>query len=207
MDNNTTVSWYDANSDKYHNGSKGQSYEELYSNFMKLIQPGGKILDSGCGPGRDSKFFSDQGFEVVGIDLSEGLLKIATEFAPKVKFQSADIRELPFEKESFGGVWSMASLLHLDSLEGMAEAIDSDYRVLKAGGVLHIVSAFKYDDTRKFTTEETPVRSFLRVTPEELSEMCTKAGFKTITSTVLTEDKMRADGRPNVQWVYYLGQK
>jgi len=44
--------------------------------FIKNLR-GKRILDVGCGPGRDAKFFADRGLKTVGIDLSEKLLRIA----------------------------------------------------------------------------------------------------------------------------------
>lgn len=45
--------------------------------FFQLIKNGSKILDIGCASGRDVKQFTDLGFNVIGIDLSENLLKLA----------------------------------------------------------------------------------------------------------------------------------
>ena len=50
-----------------------KKYADLFLRFLK----GRKILDVGCGPGRDSEYFSERGLEVTGIDLSRNFLKIA----------------------------------------------------------------------------------------------------------------------------------
>ena len=59
-----------------------------------------KILDVGCGTGRHSIELAGRGYEVVGIDLSESLLKRAREKASKqnlqIDFQKHDARALPF---------------------------------------------------------------------------------------------------------------
>lgn len=45
-------------------------------NFLKLLPKKAKILDLGCGPGRDAKYFSLEGYEVIGVDFSEKCLKL-----------------------------------------------------------------------------------------------------------------------------------
>ena len=48
------------------------SYER--DRFISLLPAGGKVLDAGCGSGRDSKAFLEQGFEVTAFDASERIL-------------------------------------------------------------------------------------------------------------------------------------
>lgn len=76
-----------------------------------------RILDAGCGPGRDSKWFAERGFQVVGVDLSAGMLAEARRAAPSAEFRQADLRALDFPAGSFDGIWCSASLLHLDRSE------------------------------------------------------------------------------------------
>ncbi len=47
--------------------------------FISYLQPGNILLDVGCAGGLKSEFFSSQGFKVVGIDLSDEMIKIAKE--------------------------------------------------------------------------------------------------------------------------------
>jgi ADP-ribose pyrophosphatase YjhB (NUDIX family) len=72
-----------------------------------------RILDAGCGPGHASKWFHDRGFQVVGVDLSEGMLAEARRRVPSVEFRRADLRQLDFPPGYFDGIWCSAALLHL----------------------------------------------------------------------------------------------
>jgi SAM-dependent methyltransferase len=72
-----------------------------------------RILDAGCGPGRDSKWFHERGFQVIGVDLSQGMLAEARRRVPAVDFRQADLRGLDFPDGYFDGIWCCASLLHL----------------------------------------------------------------------------------------------
>ncbi len=66
------------------------------------LGPGSKVLDIGCGPGRHSIELARRGAEVVGVDISEAFVDIATRSASsetRVAFLRADARHLPFEHE------------------------------------------------------------------------------------------------------------
>jgi len=74
----------------------------------------GYILDIGCGWRKDAKIFSDLGYKVTGIDISENLLAIARKTSPTSQFVKADFRQIPFLEQSFDGLWASASLLHAE---------------------------------------------------------------------------------------------
>ena len=78
--------------------------------FIKMLSSKAKILDLGCGSGRDAKFFSEKGFQLIGIDFSPKLLEIAKKTAPLAQFYEMDMQSLTFEENSFDGIWSCASL-------------------------------------------------------------------------------------------------
>lgn len=96
-----------------------------------------RILDIGCGPGRDAKYFLDREFEVVGIDLSGGLLKIARQEVPGATFFKMDMRHLGFAPASFGGLWVCASFLHIPKKEGL-DTLCGFRRILRSGGSLFL---------------------------------------------------------------------
>lgn len=104
--------------------------------FESLIN-GTKILDAGCGPGRDSRIFAKSGYDVYGIDLSDSFLKIAITNSPEAKFISMNILKLEFENDFFDGIWCCAVLSHFKR-EDMLKALSEYYRVLKPGGILFI---------------------------------------------------------------------
>lgn len=64
------------------------------------IEPGQRVLDVGCGPGRHANALGRMGFEVVGVDISERFLEVArAEAPPGVSYQRADARALNFDSE------------------------------------------------------------------------------------------------------------
>jgi len=141
---------------------------QLYEPFLKLLPNNAKILDLGCGPGRDLKYFKDLGHDVLGIDPSSEMVKLASEYTGAQVIQ-AKAQKLSYQNE-FDGIWACASLLHIPSTE-LPKVFDSIFRALKSHGVLFC--CFKYgdfegirEDGRYFTyLHEEFLREILSKTP------------------------------------------
>jgi 2-polyprenyl-3-methyl-5-hydroxy-6-metoxy-1,4-benzoquinol methylase len=85
--------------------------ERNYRPFLALLKPGARILDAGCGSGRDLKAFSERGYQVVGLDASELMVRLAREHSDQQVHHLA-FQEVTY-KEEFDGIWACASLLHV----------------------------------------------------------------------------------------------
>ncbi|MGA3020509.1 MAG: class I SAM-dependent methyltransferase [Candidatus Micrarchaeales archaeon] len=107
-----------------------------YDSFESLLK-GPKILDVGCGGGRDSLHFMEKNYEVTGIDFSSGMLKEAKRRVPNVRFIKMNMLNLEFPDASFDGIWCCASLLHIKKAD-VPEVLYGFSRVLKDDGVLFI---------------------------------------------------------------------
>jgi len=102
-----------------------------------FTEPGGSVLDVGCGAGRVTSLLADRGFEATGVDVSEPLVTDARARRPDVDFQVADVRSLPFESATFD--YAVFSFYGLDYVLPKAErlaALRELHRVLKPAGVL-----------------------------------------------------------------------
>ena len=114
----------------------------------------GKILDVGCGNGRNLLYFAKKGFEVYGIDFSKEMIKQAKEMfnKNKIKLKSnqlivADMRKIPFEDENFDYIICVASLHHIPKKDH-GTAIAEIKRVLKKNGECIISVWNKYSFKR-----------------------------------------------------------
>ena len=87
-------------------------YDEM-ARFTERLAAGARVLDAGCGPGRDAAWLAEQGYAAMGVDLSGGMLREGRARGVTVPLIQADIGHLPFEQGSFDGVWACASLLHI----------------------------------------------------------------------------------------------
>lgn len=86
----------------------------LIERIDSLVPATAPILDLGCGTGvPTAKIFTESGRRVVGVDISEGMLKLARDQVPAAEFVKADVRELPADYGSFGAVTAFFSLLML----------------------------------------------------------------------------------------------
>jgi len=102
-----------------------------------------KVLDAGCGGGRNLVYFLRNGFDVYGIDPNQQVVKVITELAaslapniPSSNFSVASAEELPFEDASFDLVISSA-VLHFAANEFHFDGmLRSMWRVLKPGGYM-----------------------------------------------------------------------
>jgi len=113
-----------------------QEIETMIKDFIRII-PGKKILDVGCAHGRDAKYFTENGFQVTGIDLSKNLLALARKNAPQAKFLQMDMRNLHFIDNAFDGIWACASFLHLPKKDAL-KTLQEFRRVLQNQGVLYL---------------------------------------------------------------------
>ncbi|MBW2999729.1 class I SAM-dependent methyltransferase [Candidatus Woesearchaeota archaeon] len=105
-----------------------------FKKFIKLL-PGKKVLDLGCGSGDHSLYFSQQGMDVVCIDLSEGMIKLCKEKGLKAFVM--DIEELEFEDNSFDGIWAVTSLLHVPKSK-IQDVIKKLNQILTNNGILFV---------------------------------------------------------------------
>ena len=136
-----TVDYYDKHARNYYEATVQVDMAPLYKPFLELIPPGGKILDAGCGSGRDSLYFKKQGFEVTAFDASSELVRLSSELL-KQEVLHLSFEEVSFQAE-FDGVWACASLLHVPKgiIEGVLPRLAD---ALKDRSILY--ASFKYGD-------------------------------------------------------------
>jgi ubiquinone/menaquinone biosynthesis C-methylase UbiE len=90
----------------------------LVERIAALLPAGGSVLDLGCGTGvPTARILTESGHRVVGVDVSEGMLKLAREQVPAAEFVRADVRDLPGDYGSFDAVTAFFSLLMLSRAE------------------------------------------------------------------------------------------
>ena len=101
--------------------------------FTALLPCRGRVLDAGCGSGRDSLAFLEDGFDVTAFDGSSALAELASTLTG-LRVLCLPFAELTFASE-FDGVWACASLLHLPPGE-LDDAVARLVHALRPGGIL-----------------------------------------------------------------------
>jgi 2-polyprenyl-6-hydroxyphenyl methylase/3-demethylubiquinone-9 3-methyltransferase len=100
------------------------------------LKPGARILDVGCGAGFLSNSLAAEGWDVSGIDQSEGSIRVALRHAPQTaspQYQWGDAYHLPYPKKQFDAVLMMDFLEHVDD---PARALAEASRVVKDDGLI-----------------------------------------------------------------------
>ena len=69
-----SIEYYNKNSQKFFDDTVNIEMTAFYDQFLPLVKDKGKILDVGCGSGRDVKAFNSLGYNSIGIDASKELV-------------------------------------------------------------------------------------------------------------------------------------
>ena len=143
------------------------------------LEPGIKVLDVGCGPGRHANELGRRGFDVHGVDISETFLDVARAEAPEgVVFSRHDARDLPFRAEFDLVISICQGAFGLAGGPAAGEGLDPDLeilagmaRALRPGGVVvftafsaylqvaHLVEGNEFDAVRGVHRETTEIRN------------------------------------------------
>ena len=134
-----TIDYYNKHAEEFTASTFEVDMESLYQPFLVELQEGARILDVGCGPGRDTLAFKNKGYQVDAIDYSEELVKKATQLTGiPVRLQS--FYEIDAD-QAYDGIWACASLLHCERTR-LKEVIGKLLSALKPNGMLYM--SFKY---------------------------------------------------------------
>ena len=183
-----TIRTYDQLAGEYSKTTEALLKREEFEKLAAMIPENGKVLDAGCGYGKELKLFAEAGYEVTGIDYSRGMLEQAKKAVPGVKLAQMDVRNLGLAPETFDAVWCNAVLIHLRS-EDAQKALKEFRRVLKPNGVLYVLVRKSDDDEPKIVTEQIKgmPRLFHYYTEEELRGLVEGAGFQNLKASTFNE--------------------
>lgn len=173
-----TIETYEQTADLYNSLYPYVNKENIDFFIDKLN--GDKILDIGCGSGRDAEYFVSKDLDVIGIDLSDRFIEISKAKVPNAQFIKMDMRNINFPVNSFDGIWSMASLLHIPKLE-IKDTIIKFREVLKTNGIVYI--SVKLGEGEKFVKRDRYKgleKFFAFYTESEISDLLKDYGFEII---------------------------
>ena len=112
---------------------------DIYDVFTRELQSGGRILDAGCGSGRDAKAFMEMGYQVDAFDASPAMVTLAR------RHTGLDVKCIGFSdvsvRKTYDGGWCCASLLHVPYAE-LPDAVSNLALSLRDGGIMY--ASFKY---------------------------------------------------------------
>lgn len=206
-----TISYYDENAEDFFASTKDADMSETRNHFLQHLQSGAKILDAGCGSGRDSKYFLEHGYQVTAMDASESMCRLAGQYLG----QSVQCRwfEEITEKNTYDGIWACASLLHVP-YASLPKVIARLEDALTDGGVLY--ASFKYGGEEilpQRKERESKGRYFTDLTENGFREILSEAEkyrgeFRyqiDVLECFITGDVR--EGREHEKWLNVVGKK
>lgn len=139
MLHNNTLGYYDGHADEFYKSTVNVEFAATQEVFLAKLKKGSYILDFGCGSGRDTKYFLDQGYSVDAVDGSKELCKLAGEYT------GTEVKNMLFQElskvDKYDGIWACSSILHLPIAE-LAEVMRKMAVALKGNGIIY--TSFKY---------------------------------------------------------------
>lgn len=175
-----TLGVYESEADSYVEKYTSESVAELYGDpFLDAVETAAEgtpqVLDIGCGPGPDTEVFASKGHDVTGFDITGSFLREGAARVPGAAFVRGDMRSLPFEDNSFDGIWASASFHHVPR-EAAVETLRDWRRVIPPSG--HVFVSVKRDEILDGDTTD---RFFEYYEAETFRSLLDSAGFEPTT--------------------------
>ena len=192
---NDTKQYYQDNAQAFFDSTVNADMTAHYEHFLKYVPEHGRILDFGCGSGRDTKAFLQRGYLVDAVDGSSEMCRLAIELC-NIQVRCMDFTDLN-DVNKYDAIWACASLLHVAKTQLPAVLIKMRDALVN-GGVMYI--SFKHGDYEG----ERNGRFFLDLTPETFSNL-----ISSIPGLVVVEDWFTEDVRPenSTRWYNVIVQK
>lgn len=173
-----SISYYDTHARHFFDTTIVYDLSQLYDLFLPHLLKGAKILDAGCGSGRDSKCFLDQGYNVVAFDGSQKLVKLAKQLTG-LPIQHKLLSQVN-DNEEFDGIWASASLLHVPKIE-LLTVLERLKKALKPKGIWYM--SFRYGEGEHDEGE----RYFYDQTEDSLAKILEQLGGVTVLHMTVPE--------------------
>lgn len=196
MTRDEVIRYYDNNCDSYAQETLSLDLHRRYEGFLSLLPGKAKILDAGCGAGRDTKAFLDKGHTVVAFDGSKELVKLASAHTG-IDVHHAFYENVYFPMR-FHGIWACASFVHLtpDELKNVLFRMET---LLRFEG--HLFMSLKYG--KGFY--EASGRVFYRYTLDTIASVITKPlVFEFVDSSVSEDGRAGHEGE---KWLNVILRK
>lgn len=149
----------------------------MLTTFAELVGKTGPVGDFGCGPGRLTGYLASLGLDVFGVDLSPGMVGVARQAYPGLRFEVGSMAALDREDGSLAGALAWYSLIHTPPAE-LPAVVAELARVLAPGG--RLLAAFQVGDERRRITHgygHDVALDAYRLPPDFVAELCAAAGL------------------------------
>jgi len=108
--------------------------EKMIDKTLDFLPSTPRIIDLGCGDGRDTQYLQKKGADVVGIDISRSMINLARKKYPECAFIHIDMRDTVFPDDTFQGAWASSSISNIPKSE-LSRVEKEVYRILETSGL------------------------------------------------------------------------
>jgi SAM-dependent methyltransferase len=131
-----TLGHYNQHADSFWEGTRDHDVSQNRDALLEQLhgQGSSRILDFGCGPGRDLKIFRDAGCEAIGLEGAERFVEFARQYSG-CEVWHQDFLSLELPAEYFDGIFANAALFHVPSQE-LPRVLKELWATMKPSGVL-----------------------------------------------------------------------
>jgi ubiquinone/menaquinone biosynthesis C-methylase UbiE len=191
-----------------------KDFRRVWSGYAPF---GGTCIEIGCGAGRITQGLMEDFDHVVGLDVSEDMVKLAKARVPDAEYSLVDGTEIPAEDGTANGVFTCHVLQHLEAVEDVKGYLGEALRVLQPGGTImaHLMLADRPRPLHRRLMSESRLRltralgknrgAYARVRRYRHDQV--RAMFESVGFTDVTLCEFRLlDGRSNPH-AFWLGRK
>ncbi len=188
---NTTIEYFNEKAEKCFQDAFTITERTNQDTFLSFLKEGDRILDFGCGSGRDTAYFREKGFLVDPTDGSSEMCRLASEYL-HTPVTCMEFNELAAE-EVYDGIYASASIMHLE-YDRLLEVFPKMIRAMKPGAVLYV--NFKYGDQDGYLGK----RYYTYMTEDRFA--ATLAKFPELVTVRTGIFGNEHPGQPDFRWLY-----
>jgi len=199
-----TLAYYQDNAKHLSQRYESAKVDNIHTLLLKTFPITSRLLEIGCGSGRDASFMHHNGYDILAIDGSMEMIAEAKRCHPELADRLEVVRipdELYFEPSSFDGVYSIATLMHLDK-DAIDITIEKIAMILKPSGKFFFSVSLQRDDVNDHSEDEKG-RYFTDMSEFEWVKCCEKYGLQ-LEHSETTGDGLDRDG---IVWLTCVARK
>ena len=189
-----TLVYYEYNAKQLSQRYESAQVNNIHTLLLNTFSSNSHLLEIGCGSGRDASFMYRNGYDVLGVDGSMEMIAEAKRCHHELSDRLEVVKvpdELHFEHSSLDGIYSIATLMHLDK-DAIDIAIEKIAMILKPHGKFFFSVSIQRDDVNDHGEDEKG-RYFVTMSESEWMTSCEKHGMQ-LEHKEITDDGLDRDG-------------